>query len=78
MEAGKSEVRNQTNTRISHRVKFLTHLTVPLAGSPGATARRFQIEVVVAVRCKIFGLERRFEEARAVQVDLLNHQINGL
>jgi hypothetical protein len=49
-----------------------------LAGSPGATARRFQIEVVVTVRCKVFGLERHFEEARAVQVDLLNHQITGL
>jgi hypothetical protein len=49
-----------------------------LGGSPGATARRFQIEVVVAVRCKIFGLERHFEEERGVQVDLLDHQITGL
>jgi hypothetical protein len=56
-----------------------------LAGSPhdfdprsGAkllgSARQFQIEVRVALRCEILGLERDFEESRTVQVDFVNRQ----
>jgi hypothetical protein len=60
-----------------------------LAGSPHdydprsggrllGSSRQFQIEVRVALRCEILGLERDFEDTRTVQVDFINRQITGL
>jgi len=60
-----------------------------LAGSPHdydprsggrllGSSRQFQIEVRVALRCEIMGLERDFEDTRTVQVDFINRQITGL
>ena len=42
------------------------------------SARQFQIEVRVVLRCEIFGLERNFEDTRTVQVDFINRQITGV
>jgi hypothetical protein len=42
------------------------------------SSRQFQIEVRVALRCEILGLERDFEDTRTVQVDFVNRQITGL
>ena len=42
------------------------------------SSRQFQIEVRVALRCEILGLERDFEDTRTVQVDFINRQITGL
>jgi hypothetical protein len=42
------------------------------------SARQFQIEVRVVLRCEIAGLERDFEDTRTVQVDFINRQITGL
>src|SRR6266849_2067765 len=60
-----------------------------LAGSPHdydprsggqlfGSSRQFQIEVRVALRCEILGLERDFEDTRTVQVDFINRQITGV
>ena len=58
----------------------MAHRLWQLAGLPDmeASARQFRVDVVVALRCEIFGLERNFEESQTVQVDLLNRQISGL
>lgn len=42
------------------------------------SSRQFQIEVRVALRCEVLGLEREFEETRTVQVDFINRQITGV
>jgi len=42
------------------------------------SARQFQIEVRVELRCEILGIERDFEETRTVQVDFINRQITGV
>ncbi len=42
------------------------------------SSRQFQIEVRVALRCEILGLEKDFEDTRTVQVDFINRQITGL
>jgi hypothetical protein len=42
------------------------------------SARQFQIEVRVELRCEILGIERKFEETRTVQVDFMNRQITGV
>ena len=42
------------------------------------SARQFQIEVRVVLRCKISGLERDFEDTRTVQVDFINRHITGV
>lgn len=42
------------------------------------SARQFQIEVRVKLRCEILGIEKDFDDTRTVQVDFINRQITGV
>ena len=42
------------------------------------SARQFQIEVRVKLRCEILGIDKDFDDTRTVQVDFINRQITGV
>jgi hypothetical protein len=60
----------------------VAHRLWQLAGSPPPSTLgpfpEFKAEVRVVLRCEVLGIEKDFDEARTVQVDFVNRQINGL